>query len=652
MTKKTPKLLVTTILLIILCSSAFALSTKNVKALPQSNNPDTTAQTSTNVTASIPLSPPSIGNSSQIIKVNSPIIPMASVSSAPASANITSNPPHYLATPPVITQPNGTLTEMSQENPNSVTWNITYWATPQSYVPQYLTATFQVAPNTFSNLGNGIVMYEPLNICFGTTDPDTFIWYQFIVEYHNDTSVTFDICFWPNWLLNTDNEPIYQFVTVPTNLMPCTVGDYYQCSFTAQYVDGTPQVTFSIENLNTQAPWSNNNFEGYTPPSTAVIYNDTAYSPASCVETQNLGLGYTVDNCPYMETTFNTDATACSPGGNGAPIGIDSKVASGNGNYYWSMLSQQYFYVSSELSSAPYGNGQVIDPDDLATNQPDGSYALIYGANAGDGGQIVGQMNGIAGGDIYVYGNSGSASPSDLWVFVSMDGNTWYRINSPIEVSGSNPQWIPIGYYADFEYLAVAGYNPYSGVSLFIGAVWASGDPSVTILAYDESTGSYVNSIPIAVDGNWVPSGNTVNLIDPDPLFYAPDSDGGGAFNCFFDGSNYYGNGASIPIVGDETITAYYNYIPSYTVTINAYDTFDQVYINPDVWIDGGYWLGYAPVTVTLSLGWHSITMDQTYGWLFMPYPGITDGTNWYNNGDPIPITSDETITGIYYMGG
>lgn len=74
MTKKGPKLLVATILLMILCSSAFAISTKNVKALPQNINADTTPQTSANPTANIPLSPPSIGGSSQIIKVNSPII--------------------------------------------------------------------------------------------------------------------------------------------------------------------------------------------------------------------------------------------------------------------------------------------------------------------------------------------------------------------------------------------------------------------------------------------------------------------------------------------------------------------------------------------------------------------------------------------------
>jgi hypothetical protein len=278
------------------------------------------------------------------------------------------------------------------------------------------------------------------------------------------------------------------------------------------------------------------------------------------------------------------------------------------------MLSQQYFYVSSEVSSAPYGNGYVSNPDDLATKKPDGSFAHIYGESAGDGGNIVGQMSGVAGGNIYVYGCSDSTYPSDLYVFVSMDDNTWYQINSPIEVSPSNAQWIPIGYYADFKYLAVAGYNPDRGVSLYIGAVWASGDPSVTILAYDESTGSYVSGIPIAVDGNWVTSGNTVNLLDPDPLFYAPDSDVGGAFSCFFDGSNYYGNSVDIPIVGSESITAYYKYIPTYSITFWAYDP-SYYPVSTDVYINNN-WVGVTDpntgyLTISLPLGVYPLSADQ-----------------------------------------
>ena len=579
----------------ILCSSAFAILTKNVKALPQNINADTTPQTSANPTASTPLSPPTIGGSSQIIKVNSPIIPMAPVS----PANITSSSSN-----------NWTNQLVSQEDQNvgaNVTWDVTYWANSQNDMAD-MYPTFQVGPNTFGNLGDGYVYYEPVNIDFGTPGGG-FVWYQFAVVYQGG-EVEFLIS-------AIDESSIGSYwTTIDDDIMP-HIGDYYKCNFSAAMVGETPQVTFWIQDMNNpQDCWSTHSFNGITPPGISLVFNDQYYSPASCVETGDLDTGITVSNCPYVETTLNTNATGCYSGDkyfeqNTHPAGIETKVGSGSGNYYWSMLSQQYFYISSELNDAPYGDGHVSNPDALATNHPDGSYAHIYGENAGDGGNIVGQMSGVAGGNIYVYGRSDSAYPSDLWVFVSMDGSTWYQINSPIEVSSSDAQWIPIGYYADFEYLAVAGYNSQHGVSLYIGAVWASGDPSVTILAYDESTESYVDGIPIAVDGNWVTSGNTVDLIDPNPLFYAPDSDGGGAFNCFFDGSNYYGNSANIPITGNETITAYYNYLPTYTLTINAYDPYFHEPTDTNIYVDGNY-VGTASATVQVPIGDHTVTFDYS----------------------------------------
>ena len=63
---------------------------------------------------------------------------------------------------------------------------------------------------------------------------------------------------------------------------------------------------------------------------------------------------------------------------------------------------------------------------------------------------------------------------------------------------------------------------------------------------------SYVDNIPILINGNWFSSGNAVNVPAGGVIFQAPDADSGGAFNCFFDGSNYYGNAVDIPI-SEET---------------------------------------------------------------------------------------------------
>ena len=169
-------------------------------------------------------------------------------------------------------------------------------------------------------------------------------------------------------------------------------------------------------------------------------------------------------------------------------------------------------------------------------------------------------------------------------------------------------------------------------------------DPVVTVLAYDESSGNYVTGIPIDVDGNWIASGSVADLSETNHLFQAPDADGGGAFNCFFDGSNYYGNGADIPISGDETITAYYNYIPTYTFTLNANDQYGTVYT--DVYIDGN-WVGYSPLQIQIPLGYHTISVDDPCG-SDMFWGMYDQNYNSYTNGQSIPITGDTTITVNY----
>jgi len=48
--------------------------------------------------------------------------------------------------------------------------------------------TFQVEPNTFGNLGDGYVYYEPVNIDFGTPGVG-YVWYQFYIDYARRRSV-------------------------------------------------------------------------------------------------------------------------------------------------------------------------------------------------------------------------------------------------------------------------------------------------------------------------------------------------------------------------------------------------------------------------------------------------------------------------------
>ena len=185
--------------------------------------------------------------------------------------------------------------------------------------------------------------------------------------------------------------------------------------------------------------------------------------------------------------------------------------------------------------------------------------------------------------------------------------------------------------------------------------IWSTDPPptnyDVTFQVYDESSNCYDSGLPFSIDGGpyvgisgsdvWIPCG--------EHSIQVPDSDSGGAFNCFFDGTNYYGNGADIPISGDETITAYYNYIPTYTVTVYAFDQMDNP-VYADVYIDGN-WAGTTnEMSVQVPLGIHTIEFSQwDYSNMEM-CQDFTDQNNYdyYNTWAILPLTSDMTFTAFY----
>ena len=238
---------------------------------------------------------------------------------------------------------------------------------------------------------------------------------------------------------------------------------------------------------------------------------------------------------------------------------------------------------------------------------------------------------------------------SYYWYVQGWDSNASFNIAA----SAAAPYYPP---YSPFDYFTSDDCPIYFGDS---DPIYYGPDPEVTLLVYDESTGSYVDNIPIQIDSSWYSSGSVVDVPAGGLAFQAPDSDSGGAFNCFYDGNNYYGNAADIPLsVGDETITAYYNYIPTYTVTFSAtdpsnYPVYTDVYINNN-------WVGTTDpnngnLTIALPLGVYPLSDDQyAYDPLYgqaMPlgmsvypgYPGFVDG-----NGN-LWVVGDTSVWLLYY---
>jgi hypothetical protein len=98
------------------------------------------------------------------------------------------------------------------------------------------------------------------------------------------------------------------------------------------------------------------------------------------------------------------------------------------------------------------------------------------------------------------------------------------------------------------------------------------------------------------------------------------------------------------------TVTGCYQYIPTYSLTINAYDCYGNFPVSPDVYVDGNY-VGTASVTIQVPLGCHTISADgQVYDpdintWVYFYY--MVD-SNYNYNCFVDPIYSDTTIN-VWY---
>jgi hypothetical protein len=133
----------------------------------------------------------------------------------------------------------------------------------------------------------------------------------------------------------------------------------------------------------------------------------------------------------------------------------------------------QTYYVSSIAQYSTWAYGQVHNPDSLIGNSNDGNYAQIYGGNLNDGGNIVGWMNDVAHGHVYLYGYSAPGYYTHMYVYVSYNNNNdWTEITRQT-VYPSSAGWIDCcSYSGNFRYIAIAAIDD-NGMSanLYIDSV-------------------------------------------------------------------------------------------------------------------------------------------------------------------------------------
>ncbi len=415
------KFLPLTILLlgILLISGISAILTSNAKALPgpnsftntqslRNNNSTSTDNIHSNSTSATNILPSAI-RASTISQYST------NATYSPPSANI------KLTQPPVITPvirrgsntPSVVESSPMAEYDQQHWWLIDFWSnTSGDEMPSFMNGTFVAVQNTIGGLSSGdTVIYEPINIAYGTSN-NNFVWYQFVV-YFDANTLNPDWAIWqfPNGDPNTGT---YQWIP-----LPYIAGHTYNFAYTTS---GTNTVTFNLYDTNETPSYQNPYTYPYSAPGLQLLYNTGAYSPASCVEgsTNNTQFPTSLTNVPYFQTyigygettDYHKHSVFISTGKSNVPSGINTGIwTEGSNYYYWSMMGYNTTYQPSRTIT------QLAMVHKLAfcdQGPRDGNYAYEYGGNSGDGAYIIGQMNALSGGNIYLYGFSDSGYDSCL----------------------------------------------------------------------------------------------------------------------------------------------------------------------------------------------------------------------------------------------
>lgn len=124
--------------------------------------------------------------------------------------------------------------------------------------------------------------------------------------------------------------------------------------------------------------------------------------------------------------------------------------------------------------TSTYGGGVLENAANIVGESHDGNYAHFSCQTAGASARAVGIMNAESTGTVQVYCYSQSGYVSDLYVYVSIDGYSWYQVGSMIGVGQGTPNWLEIGTYSgNFWYIGIAVYDSTRPASLYVDAVRA-----------------------------------------------------------------------------------------------------------------------------------------------------------------------------------
>ena len=448
-----------TFLIALLLITALILTTLaqgSCSNMPDSQYTSANAKTlQSNQTIAGQISPPNFG-SSTIIHQSKPTLPKDEAQ----PVRLEKEP---LSTPIATRQADGSYSYDLLDSQNHW-WEIDYWANGGGQLPTWIVeGQFTAVDNTIDGLESGdVIMYLPLNVMFGTSASNG-IWFQFQV-YLTDSSA--DMWIWDNRVYDPWGYADYHSTHIED--VTYTPGHTYYFSITTNFVD---TIRFWIEDYDNSDHWEKTNWN-WDIVSYDIVYSEVAFSPASAIE------GYTTNseltNVPFFRTDTGLDLYNHWHGysGSGRPTGISTETWGSPGSYIWAMNGHNN--IGSVNRYGNYGYGNCVNPNNIIGPLPNYNWADYWGGNPGDGGYLIGNMNTMSGGDIYIWAKTSPSYISTLYVYVSDDDYNWYQIAGPLYISSTYNVPYSLGSVDwGFRYIAVVGFDSGYSVNMHVDCAYA-----------------------------------------------------------------------------------------------------------------------------------------------------------------------------------
>jgi hypothetical protein len=282
--------------------------------------------------------------------------------------------------------------------------------------------------------------------------------------------------------------------------------------------------------------------------------------------------------------------------------------------------------------------------------------AFVIGAMAAlewDAGNYMSDMGGNDVMNIYCVAVSvfSVVGQVELGFFTDKVWDLWSGWNWLGDGDGDEGDWYWIPFISTF------------GIPLWHQCPWPSPypDPPLVMLSYDESSSTYFEGVPFYIDNTYV--GTTSSTIDLGPGTYTIEVPSYSSFDYLdVNGTAVYDNSVTMTLGEDDfaTVTACYSSIPTFTLTVNAYDAYLGEYYpyEVNVYIDNN-WVGTTPLQVQVPMGDHTFSVDATVTYspywpaYDVPFYDFTGDFNGYNPaGNTVMISiaygSDSTINARY----